>query len=405
MGVKLLLLGLAAILALQLVTVITLQVMTALRKRRKPSQGFPHLFLPETQVGENAVHVYSRGRELYDAMIAAIEHAKESIYLESFLLKGDAVGREFKQHLARKAAEGVDVYVLYDGFGNQVVSPRFKRFPRPVHARAFWSIRRPWHLLDPRRYTVNHRKLLVVDGRVAFVGGYNIGQLYSTEWRDTHLRLRGPAAADLAHSFVEVWNLGARRGERIERHYRRTFDPFISVWGNDALRLVFAIRDMYIKAIERAESSILLTNAYFIPDRVLLSALKAAARRGVDVQVLVPWASNHVVVDWLARTLFTQCLKSGIRILGYRGAMIHAKTCTVDGQWSTIGTANLDRLSSVGNYEVNVEIYSPELARQMEDLFECDKTNAFELKLDGWRARPWYAKLGETIISPLRVLV
>jgi cardiolipin synthase len=161
---------------------------------------------------------------------------------------------------------------------------------------------------------------------------------------------------------------------------------------------------MYIKAVEHAEHSILLTNAYFIPDRVLLSALKAAARRGVNVEVLVPWTSNHVFADWLARTQFSQCLKSGIRIFGYRRAMIHAKTCTVDGQWSTIGTANLDRLSSVGNYEVNVEVYSPELARQMEELFECDKINAFELKLDVWRARPWYAKLGETILAPLRVL-
>src|SRR5579885_1522295 len=235
MGVKLLLLALACIVALQLVTVILLQVLTALRKRRKLAQGFPYLFLPETQAGENALHVYSRGRELYDAMIAAIEYARESIYLESFLLKGDALGKEFKQHLALKAAQGVDVYVLYDGFGNLLVSPRFKRFPKPVHAHAYWSIRRPWHLLDPRRYTVDHRKLLIVDGHIAFIGGYNIGQLYATEWRDTHLRVRGPAAADLAHSFAEFWNRRAKRSERIERHYPRTFDPFVSVWGNDAL--------------------------------------------------------------------------------------------------------------------------------------------------------------------------
>ncbi len=404
MGIKLLLLGLVLIVAMQFVTVVILQVLTAVRKRRRPMQGFPYLFLPEIHAGEHSLHVYSRGRELYDAMIATIEYAKESIYLESFILKNDAVGKEIKKHLALKAAQGVDVHVLYDGFGNLVVSPRFKRFPKPVHVHAYWSISRPWHIFDPRRYTVDHRKLLIVDGHIAFIGGYNIGQLYSTEWRDTHLRIRGPAAADLAHSFVEIWNRRARGSERIERHYARTFDPFVSVWGNDALRLVFAIRDMYIKAAERAEKSILLTNAYFIPDRVLLRALKAAALRGVDVQVLVPWASNHVFADWLARTQFTKCLKSGVRIFGYRRAMIHAKTCTVDGQWSTIGTANLDRLSAVGNYEVNVEIYSPDLARQMEELFECDKTNAFELKLDDWRARPWYAKLGETIIAPLRVL-
>jgi cardiolipin synthase A/B len=404
MGIRLLLFALILVVAVQFATVTTLQIVTFVRKRRKPIEGFPYLFLTETHAGENALHVYSRGRELYDAMVAAIEYAKESIYLESFLFKGDAIGKEFKKHLEAKAAQGVDVRVLYDGFGNLVVAPRFKRFPKPILARGYWSIRRPWHILDPRRYTVDHRKLLIVDGHIAFIGGYNIGQLYATEWRDTHLRIRGPAAADLAHSFVEIWNRWARKAERIERHYPRTFEPFVSIWGNDALRLVFAIRDMYIKAIERAEHSIRLTNAYFIPDQALLTALRAAAQRGVDVQVLVPWASNHVFADWLSRTQFTWCLKGGIRIFRYRRAMIHAKTCTVDGQWSTIGTANLDRLSAVGNYEVNVEIYSADLAKQMEELFECDKTNALELTLDAWLARPWYVKLSETILAPLRVL-
>jgi cardiolipin synthase len=161
---------------------------------------------------------------------------------------------------------------------------------------------------------------------------------------------------------------------------------------------------MYIQAIDQAEHSIRLTNAYFVPDGTMFDALVSAARRGVDVQVLVPWISNHVVVDWLTRGYFTDCLEAGVRVFAYRN-MLHAKTCTIDGQWSTIGTANLDRLSSVGNYEINIEIYSEALAQQMEELFISDTGNAFELKKDQWMERPWYSRLGDRTVSPLRLFL
>ncbi|MDQ6659393.1 MAG: phospholipase D-like domain-containing protein, partial [Chloroflexota bacterium] len=182
------------------------------------------------------------------------------------------------------------------------------------------------------------------------------------------------------------------------------FNPFINFAGTNALQLMFPIRDMYIEAIDRAEHSIRLTDAYFVPDGVLLDALRNAAKRGVDVCILVPWISNHVVVDWLTRGYFTECLEAGIHVFGYRN-MLHAKTCTIDGQWSTIGTANLDRLSSVGNYEINAEIYSEALAQQMEELFKSDITNAFELQFDQWMKRPWYSQLSERILAPLRMLM
>ncbi len=387
---------------LQVVVATTIMVATAWRKRHAQFQGFPHATYPEIQVGENRVRLFSYGHDLYDAMLAAIDAAQESVFLETYLWKGDAVGREFKEHLARKAAEGVAVYVIYDHFGNLVVPRSFKIFPPTIHTLAFRGIRRPWHLLDPRRYALEHRKLLVVDGRIAFVGGYNLGSLYAVEWRDTHVRIDGPAAAHLADEFVDFWGHHHPLGERIDLHYPRHFDPLIVLRDNDAMRLTFPIRDMYIAAIDRAEHHIYLTNAYFIPDGFLLGSLKAAARRGVDVQVLLPWISNHTLADWSARGVFTECLQAGIRIFGYQ-AMIHAKTCTIDGQWSTIGTANLDRLSSLGNYEINVEIYSREVARQMEDLFERDKTNAREITLESWSSRPLRAKVGERILSPLQI--
>lgn len=393
------------IFALQAITAAVITALAARRPYRRPPGGFPHLTPPPVRLGETTLRVYSYGCDVYDAMLEAIDNAHETIFLETFIWKGDAMGEEFKKHLARKAREGVAVYVVFDWFGNLVVPRAFKRFPPEIHTLVYAAIKRPWHLLDPRRYALDHRKILVVDGQTGFIGGYNIGSLYATEWRDTHLCVEGRAAADLAQSFIDFWNARTSRHKRIPFRYHRRFDPLISTLGTDALRLTFPIRDMYIEAIDRAEHHIYLTNAYFAPDHVLLDGLKAARARGVDVQVVVPLASNHPVTDWVARGYFAECLKAGIRIFGYQDAMIHAKTCTIDGQWSTIGTANLDRLSSVGNYEINVQIYSEELARQMEELFECDKTNAREITLEEWIKRPWYQEVSERILAPLHVMM
>lgn len=396
---------LGIVLVLQIITVATIWIVAKVRNRKpKKNVSFAHLDLDPVQVGENTLQTYTYGRYLYDAMLAAIDEAQDTIYLESYIWKGDAVGEEFKAHLIRKAEQGVAVYIIFDAFGNLVVPRSFKTFPDSVHSLEYQAIRNPSHFFDPRRYALDHRKLLVVDGKTSFIGGYNIGSLYATEWRDTHLRISGPAANDIAQSFVEFWNRFCRKNQEISHHYTRVFDPAINLRGNDALRLTFPIRDMYIDAVDNAEHTISLTNAYFVPDAILFKSLKDAAERGVDVRVLVPWNSNHFVVDWLARRYFARCLKAGIRIFGYH-TMLHAKTCTIDGQWSTIGTANLDRLSSLGNYEISAEVYSKEVAQQMEAIFKSDTAGAFELTLENWSSRPWYARLGEDILAPLGVVL
>jgi cardiolipin synthase A/B len=394
------------VLIVQVLTAAVLLVIVALGKRRKHEIRFPHAPFEEVHVGENFLQLYTYGRDLYDAMLEAIDAAQESIYLETYIWKDDAVGQEFQTHLARKAAEGVAVYVIFDRFGNLVVPRAFKSsFAPPMHVLEYSALRRPWNLLDPRRYALDHRKLLVVDGTLSFIGGYNIGSIYATEWRDTHLGLRGPAAAELARSFVAFWNRFCPAKEKISQQYHLRVDSRITVSQNEAMRLSFPIRDLYIAAIDEAEQFIFLTTAYFVPDRMLLEALKAAARRGVDVRVLVPWVSNHVVVDWIAHSYFTDCLRGGVRIFGYRYTMLHAKTCTVDGQWSTVGTCNLDRLSLVGNYEINVGIYSAAFARQMSALFAEDTAERFELTLEQWKSRPWYNKVSERILAPLRFMM
>ena len=245
-----------------------------------------------------------------------------------------------------------------------------------------------------------------VDGRVAFLGGYNIGSLYAAGWRDTHVRVRGGAAREVDNAFVDFWN--AHRTEElpsITPNKERDWNPAVRVRRNDPYMRIFPIREMYIEAIDRANSHVYLTHAYFVPDRALKAHLIDATKRGVDVQLLVPEHSNHVTVDWLARRHFYELLKSGVRIFLYSHIMIHSKTATVDGLWSTIGSANIDRLSMLGNYELNIEVYSRRLAAQMEHMFEVDKTNAEELTLEEWERRPLPAKVVERTLASLSPLV
>ena len=394
------------LLTLQVLTAAVLLVIAALGKRRKHEVSFPHQPIEEVQVGENSLKLYAYGRDLFDAMLEAIDAAQESIYLETYIWKDDAVGKEFQARLARKAEEGVAVYAIFDSFGNLVVPSTFKSSFHPaIHVLEYRAIRRPWQMLDPRRYALDHRKLLIVDGITSFIGGYNLGALYATQWRDTHLSLRGPGATELARAFIGFWNRFCPAHEQITQRYHHQFDALITISQNEAMRASFPIRDMYIAAIDEAEQSILLTTAYFVPDHMLLDALKDAARRGVDVRVLIPWNSNHVVANWITHSYFTDCLQGGIRIFGYRYTMLHAKTCTIDGQWSTVGTCNLDRLSLLGNYEINVAVYSAEFAGQMSALFAEDTAEKFELTMEQWEGRPWYIKVSERILAPLRFMM
>src|SRR5918993_2954910 len=363
--------GLRVFLALTALQALILGVLVALaefrKRRRGPREGFPWEDQPEIgmESGEDRLKIYSYGVSLYEAMLDEIEAAQDEIFVGTFIWKGDEIGRRFVDALARKAREGVDVYVVFDGLANMFVPPSFKRFPEGIYQLHFRPLSGPAKILNPRNVFRFHRHVMSVDGRVAFLGGYNIGSLYEAEWRDTHVRVRR----------------------------------------NDPYMRIFPIREMYLEAIDRANHHIYLTHAYFVPDRALRAHLVDATERGVDVQVLVPEQSNHVTADWLARRHFHDLLKAGVRIFRYKHIMIHSKTATIDGLWSTIGSANIDRLSMLGNYELNLEVYSRGLAAQMERMFELDKTNAEELTLQEWERRPLPAKLVERTLASLSPLV
>ena len=398
-----------ALTALQALIVGVLVAMAEFRKRRQgPREGFPWEDQPEIKLesGEDRLKIFSYGVDLYSAMLEEIEAAEGEIFVGTFIWKGDEVGRRFVEALARKAEEGVEVYVVFDGLANVFVPPSFKRFPEKIHRLHFRPLSGPAKIVNPRNIFRFHRHVMSVDGTVAFLGGYNIGSLYAAGWRDTHVRVRGDAAREVDNAFVDFWN-AHRTGDlpRIVPGKKRDWNPAVRVRRNDPYMRIFPIREMYLEAIDRANSHVYLTHAYFVPDRALRAHLIDATERGVDVQLLVPEQSNHVTADWLARRHFHDLLQAGVRIFLYKHIMIHSKTATVDGLWSTIGSANIDRYSMLGNYELNLEVYSRYLADQMERMFELDKTNAEELTPEKWEHRPLPAKLVERVLASLSPLV
>ncbi len=384
----------------QLVVIISSAFITRFRRRRA-HLSFGETNQPPVSINGNKLQIYTYGMDLYNAMLKDIEAATESVCLESFIWKGDMIGNQFKETLIRKARSGVPVYVIFDGFANLVVPSAFKQFPSEVHVLIYRSWARFLDFLDPRRLARDHRKLLVIDRKIGYTGGYNIGDLYGKKWRDTHIRVDGPSAQNLYASFTDFWNDHARKKSFPLNPAAASIIPNIRLYENNPVQLTFPIRSLYIDAIDLAKNRVYLTTPYFIPDRYVLRSLIRAAHRGVDVQLLIPERSNHLLADWLARTYFTQCLKEGIRVFLYQGGMIHAKTATIDGLWTTIGTANLDRLSLLGNYEINMEILDDQMAACVEAVFQHDLTYCKELQLDEWNHRSLAQKMGELVLSPL----
>lgn len=399
--------GLIAFFGIPILLGIAMSLIDSYRRRGKKPKPFPVSPPATVTIGDGTVTTYTFGQHLYDDMLAAIDSATDRIYFETYIWKGDEVGQQFKSALIAAADRGVQVWVIYDRFANLVVSPAFKRFPPSLKVLHYPVWTAGFRFFDLSRYGRDHRKIVVVDDEVGFVGGYNIGSAYATEWRDTHIRVTGPAAGDLARAFADFWNLYRRRLFRPNLRpllvdVRPNWEPMIRFHRNIPRMWMFPIRSMYLEAINRASVNIWLTQAYFLPDQDFVDALKLAAERDVDVRLLLPNKSNHIVADWISRGYFSQLLESGVTILRYRDAMVHAKTATVDGTWVTVGTANIDRLSLQGNHEINVEVINADFAAVMEDIFRVDESNSLPLSRAEWEARDVHRKFTERVLQPLR---
>ncbi len=391
--------GILAVIAIAVISV------DSKRSGRKLEGGYPFIDFPELKIDGDRVQLYMHGPPVFDDMLEAIRNAQEKIYFETFIWKDDPVGQEFRDLLVEKAREGVEVYCIWDRIANGLLAKGIKTLPTDIptlHWHRFMGWRRWWDVFRPSQFNATHRKIIIVDDQIGFVGGYNCGQEYRDEWRDTHVRVTGNKALLLSHAFIDLWNIyhKPKINDPIP-HPPIRFDPMVTVDRNDPARKNYPIRSSYLSAIEFAREKIIITNAYFIPDPPLRKALFAAAERGVKIHVMLPWQSNHIINDWVARQRFRQYLERGIRLYGYQKSMIHTKTVMIDDEWSLIGTANLDRMSMWMNQEINIGIVSEELAAQMQQIFEVDKTNAEEIILERWVERPMTMRLGELILAPL----
>lgn len=397
---------LAAITASQVAAAAALMAVDAVRKRRQPPTGeFPRATPARLHAVGSDLTLYTDGEQLFDAMLADIRAARERIFFETYIWKGDAVGELFKEELTAAARRGVKVHIIYDTFGNLVVPASFKEFDPALEVLPF-PLASSAVPVSPRNLGRDHRKLMVVDGRVGYVGGYNIGKHYADSWRDTHMRIDGPAVWELANAFTDFWNDYRKKHHSVlPDQGARSWDARIRAVLNLPDRLLFPMRGLYMDAIDRAVDSIAITQAYFLPDEAMINGLLKAVDRGVHVRILVPEFSNHVVADWAARAHYDRLLAGGVHIYLFQHAMVHAKTATVDGRWSTIGTTNIDRLSLTGNFEINLEINDEGVAATMERVFATDLSNSRELTREEWAARPLWKRPVERLIAPLSLFL
>ncbi|MGB9429011.1 MAG: phospholipase D-like domain-containing protein [Gammaproteobacteria bacterium] len=341
--------------------------------------------------------VFIEGDELYGAMLDAISRARHSIKLESYIFADDEIGRRFAAALGERARAGVQVLVNIDAAGSLFwASRRLEKTLRRDGVRVHWFHRWSWR--EPSRYNRrNHRKLLVVDGRVGFLGGFNIHRENSREiygearWRDTHLEVHGRLARMLQILFDAFW-----RGQR--RNY-----PFIQEPGGDTLitnhsrRGRLFLRDLYAARFAAAHQRIWLSTPYFVPDRRTQRNLMAAARRGLDVRVLVPRKSDVRIAQWAARAAYAGLLNAGVKIYKYQPRMLHAKILVVDGHWSSIGTANIDYRSFFLNYELNLVSRDGELATALEQQFLDDLKQSEQIYPARWAQRNWLGRILELV--------
>ncbi len=338
-------------------------------------------------------------------MLQAITRARRYVHLETYTLRADRTGRMFAAALSDRAQAGVPVRVLYDGFGAFPLSAAYladlRRAGvetlefRPVRGRR-WTWRR-WFRRD-------HRKILVVDGEYGFVGGVNIADDYAPRafggkgWRDTHAVIQGPLVDDLEEMFRTTWHAA---GGAPYRAFARDAAESVAVPGSEMAMAVGTdlagrrgvIRRHLVHAIRRARQYVHVANAYFVPDHALRRALRRAARRGVDVRVILPGESDVRSVQWAGERTYTGLLRDGVRIHVWYGSHMHAKTVAIDDAWATIGSYNLDYMSLFWNMEVVVEIVGDTTPARLREQFARDLEQCRALDYESWRSRPWWHRL------------
>ena len=368
----------------------------------------------------NEVRLLRNGSAAYPEMLAAIASAEQQILLEMYWFGSDVIGRKFAAALADAAKRGVEVSIIYDAVGSVGASEAmFAELEKAgAHVIEFNPIA-PWK----QRFRLSkltrrdHRKILVIDGKTGFTGGINIADYWlplddgGAGWRDDMVRIDGPAVAGLSDCFALVW--ARLRGRKLRlteplsplptvRGTARAQSSAIRVLGQRFLRTQQQISRAYLHYVRRAERRVFIANSYFVPDRRVLRALARAARRGVDVRIIVPGQSDVDIVRHASRAVWGRLLRAGVRIFEWDESVLHAKTAVVDAVWSTIGTFNFDYMSLRVNLEVNVSVLDARFANRLEASFLEDFERCREVSLVDFRFRPLGQRLLEYLAYRLR---
>lgn len=352
------------------------------------------------------VTVLRDGGPTFHAMLEAITAAKESICLETYILASDTTGDRFKLALVERARAGVKVRLIYDAVGSFGIADAWVSDLRTAGIEVIdFNPIAPWR----RKFNLSHRdhrKILVVDDEVGFTGGLNIANDYApvdeggVGWHDMHCRVRGPIVYDLARLFRRNWiRSGGTPYPPVSRKSVEATGPhashgssFVRLLENSRRRNRATFRRAYLYVIRAARNMVRIENAYFLPDRGLRRALVRAATRGVDVQVIVPGRSDVKIIEWASLYVLKNLARRGIRIWRWRGPMMHAKTATIDGIWSTIGSYNFDSQSRFNNLEVTVEILDPQIGTELVREFDADIPNCDAYDLTVWQQLPFWKK-------------
>ncbi|RKP53204.1 cardiolipin synthase [Cohnella endophytica] len=366
--------------------------------------------------GRNRSEIYSNGMDTYEAMLEAIRGAKHHIHMSSYIVRDDEIGRKFQQALIDKARQGVKVKLLYDGIGSIKLKMTYIHTLRNegVECACFFPLR-PSFLKKRMNYR-NHRKIMVADGLVGFVGGINVGDEYVGRhprlgfWRDTHLRLEGDSVYWLQAVFLKDWEIATRRKQNTPD--APSYFPPHGFEDGEAVQIVpagpnrkgDAIHDSVFAMTRSARERIWITTPYFIPSASIAMALHDAAMSGLDVRLIIPYVPDTWLVHFATLSYVEEMMRSGVRVWQYKKGFIHAKSLVVDKLVAVVGSANMDLRSFYSNFEINAHLFDPNAIARVEELFLQDLKDAEEINLQKFLRRPRKQKIREAmsrILSPL----
>lgn len=378
-----------------------------------PAALLPYCSEPANLKQGNTLQLLRDGVEAMPAMLEAISEAQHTIYVEMYHFASDDTGWRFVDALVERATAGLEVAVLYDGFGSLGTSPELWQRLEEAGVRLFEY--NPIGLFKPLRgwFARDHRKVLVLDHVTAFVGGLNLANAWAppewggSGWRDTAVRIVGPCARDLAQLFRSEWDKAGRLSELRPVPESIPAPPgraLCGVFGTSLRRRQQrkSVQEVYLHALRAARQRICLTTAYFIPARAIQHAIRDARKRGVDVVLLLAGTSDIWLAKYAGRRLYRRLLSWGVEVYEWTDRVLHAKTMSVDGCWASVGSFNLDPFSARYNLEVTVATLDRDTARALERMFEEDVRRSQRIHISDWKRRSWIERGLELLCYPFR---